>query len=448
MKLTECSLNLAFKHNKDMNLKALFLFVLVGCSMAGLTQKEDYYQEDYFRYRTHVYDSSIHSLDLHKAEIPLSMPLVDISDLKQKLVLSFDDFDDKVKDYQYTFIHCSALWEPSEIRKAEYIRGFENDYIENYRFSYNTIQPYIHYELRFPQEDMMPTLTGNYLIVVYPEGQPEKPALTARFKIFRKQVSISADIKQATRPQFMHTHHEVDFTIRPGDLYIANPSRNIKVIIQQNERQDNKIIDIKPLNVTQNKLEYNYEKENLFEGGNEFRHFDMKSFRYQSEEVRKINVFGDENHVYLYPDSPRRFKAYTFEQDINGKRLIKTTEYDDTDIEADYARVHFELPYKNPLIDGGIYILGELTNWELNEEARMSYNYRKKAYETELYLKQGYYNYMYAFLKNGEQEASLKRIENTFSEAENFYTIFVYYRHPGTLYDQLVGMEKFSSADN
>lgn len=430
-----------------MNLKWFFLTLMVISIQSTVAQQQDYYEEDYFRYNTHVYDTSIHSLDLHKVGFPLSMPLLNINDMENKLVLSFDDFEDKVKDFQYKFIHCSALWQPSEIRTSEYIRGFKNDYIEDYRFSYNTIQPFIHYEVKFPQEDMMPLLTGNYLLVVYPADQPEKPVLSARFKIFKKQVAISASVKQASVPQFMHTRQEVDFTINPRNLYIANPNRDLKVIVQQNERKDNKIIDIKPLNITQNALEYNYERKNLFEGGNEFRHFDIKSFKYQSKEVQKIDVFGEENHVYLYPDSPRRFKEYTFDEDINGKRLIKTTQYDDTDIEADYAWVHFTLPYKNPLIDGGIYVMGELTNWEFNERARMSYNYRKKAYETKLYLKQGYYNYMYAFLANGAQEATVKRIENTHSETENFYTIFVYYRHPGTLYDQLVGMEKYSSTD-
>lgn len=294
----------------------------------------------------------------------------------------------------------------------------------------------------------MPTVTGNYLIVVYPANQPDKPVLSARFKIFTKKVSISGNVKKATSPRYMHSMQEIDFTIRPREIRIPNPTRDLKVIIQQNERKDNKLIDIKPLNITQDSFEYDYEDINLFEGGNEFRHFDIKSFKYQSEQVMKIDVSGDRTHVYLYPDKPRRYKEHTYDEDINGKRLIKTTEYDDTDIEADYAWVHFKLPYENPLIDGGIYILGELTNWELNEKARMRYNFQEKVYEAKLYLKQGYYNYIYAFLKNGKDKASLKRIEGSHSDTENQYTIYVYYRPPGALYDKLIGMEGFSSAGN
>ncbi|MCF8231079.1 MAG: DUF5103 domain-containing protein [Bacteroidales bacterium] len=431
-----------------MNLKSFFFIITVALSLTSHAQQEDYYQKDYFRYETHVYDTSIHSLDIHKKGHPLSEPWVNINDLKQSLVMSFDIFKDRTQDLRYTFIHCSATWEPSDIRKTEYIRGFDEGYVEDYRFSYNTLQPFIHYKLIFPSDDMMPLLTGNYLLVVYPKGQSGKPLLSARFKIFKRQVAISATVKKATSPRFLHTKQEVDFSINTLNLNVANPERDLKVIVQQNERKDNKIVDIKPLNISQNTLEYNYEDINLFEGGNEFRHFDLKSFKYQSAQVQEIDRSGQKNQVYLYPDNIRRYKSYTYREDINGKRLIKTTEYEDSEIEADYAWVHFTLPFENPLANGGIYIMGELTKWEFNERSRMEYNYRTKAYEGKLYLKQGYYNYLYAYLQDGKKQATLKRIENSFSDTENNYTIYVYYRPPGKLHDKLIGLKTVSSTDN
>ena len=77
----------------------------------------------------------------------------------------------------------------------------------------------------------------------------------------------------------------------------------------------------------------------------------------------------------------------------------------------------------------------------------MSYNYHKKAYEKKLYLKQGYYNYLYAFLEDGSEKADIRLLENSFYETVNDYTIYVYYNRPGTLYDQLIGMKTFSSGE-
>ena len=54
----------------------------------------------------------------------------------------------------YTFIHCDSNWGKSEIIYSEYLNGFYENYIEEYYYSFNTIQQYIHYELTFPNENI------------------------------------------------------------------------------------------------------------------------------------------------------------------------------------------------------------------------------------------------------------------------------------------------------
>lgn len=424
--------------------RTITIFAILLAGMVSMAQQEDYYQEGYFRYSNHIYDTNIHSVQLHRAGEPMSRPVIDMGNRKKMLRLSFDDFRNNVTDYQYQFIHCDADWEPSELLTSDYLTGFDDDYIEEYEFSYNTRQPYIHYSLAFPQEDMMPVVSGNYLLKVYPDGQPGDVILTARFMIADEKVAITANVKQATAPTKMEEWQEVDFTINTKSFYVANPSKNLKVIVQQNYREDNKISGLKPRSIDGNILIYDYEDQNLFRGGNEFRYFDIQNFKYQSDQVRRIDIFNQVNKVILYPDKQRTFSPYVFYDDINGRRLIRTTEYENTAIEADYAEVHFLLPMDAPLVTGGIYIMGELTQWEFNKKSRMTYNYNSKAYESTLYLKQGYYNYMYAFLENGKEQANVRLLENSFSETSNQYTIYVYYRKPGTYQDQLIGMETFT----
>jgi hypothetical protein len=73
----------------------------------------------------------------------------------------------------------------------------------------------------------------------------------------------------------------------------------------------------------------------------------------------------------------------------------------------------------------------------------MTYNYEKKAYETTLFLKQGYYSYVYAFLPTDAKTADVAFFEGSHYQTQNYYYVFVYYRAPGTTYDQLVGMTLF-----
>ncbi len=426
-----------------------FLFFLISTWFLSevSAQQEDYYTEEYFRYSTHVYDTNIHSLQVHRRAAPLTDPVVTKNNLTKSLELSFDDFRDNTRDYRYTYIHCNAYWQPSDILVSDYLQGFDDDYIEEYEFSYNTRQPFIHYKLHFPQQDMLPVLSGNYLLKVYPAGSPDKPVLTARFMILDENVSIQTNIRQATAPTKMEEWHEVDFVINTKSFYMANPSRNMKVVVQQNGRHDNKITGIEPSEIQGNELIFDYEDKNLFRAGNEFRHFDIQNLKYQSSQVQRIDIFGKQNQVYLYPDKRRTFSSYVYNEDINGRRLIKTTEYDNTDTEADYARVHFVLPMENPVINGSIHLLGGLNYWELNNRSKMTYNYQKKAYEKSMYVKQGYYNYLCAYKEDGKPQANLRLIENSFYETENEYTVYVYYNHPGTSYDQLVGKKTVSSGE-
>ncbi|MGM0566458.1 MAG: DUF5103 domain-containing protein [Bacteroidota bacterium] len=426
-----------------------FLFILISAlfvtDISG--QQEDYYTEEYFRYSTHIYDTNIHSLQVHRRGAPLTDPVAEINNLTESLELSFDDFRDNTRDYRYTFIHCDAYWQPSDILVSDYLQGFDDDYVEEYEFSYNTKQPFIHYKLHFPQQDMLPVLSGNYLLKVYPAGSPDKPVLSARFYILDEKVSIQPNIRQATAPTKMDQWHEVDFVINAKDFYLANPSRNMKVIVQQNGRHDNKITGIQPSEIQGNEFIFDYEDQNLFRAGNEFRDFNIQNLKYQSDQVQRIDSFGEQNQVYLYPDTRRTFNPYVNNDDINGRRLIKTTEYDNTATEADYVRVHFTLPMENPVANGSIHILGGLNYWELNNRSKMTYNYEEKAYENSLYLKQGYYNYLYAYKEDGKSSANLRLIENSLYETENEYTIYVYYNHPGSSYDQFIGKKTVSSGE-
>ena len=77
--------------------------------------------------------------------------------------------------------------------------------------------------------------------------------------------------------------------------------------IKQNNREDNSINHLTPLFIKNNQLIYTYDEENNFWGNNEFRHFDIKSLRYQSERIQKIIFDSLENHVILFQDEKRNF---------------------------------------------------------------------------------------------------------------------------------------------
>ena len=81
----------------------------------------------------------------------------------------------------------------------------------------------------------------------------------------------------------------------------------------------------------------------------------------------------------------------------------------------------------------------------MNKYSKMNYNYKRFGYELKLYLKQGYYNYIYVLSNDNKRGGDETIVEGNHWDTENEYSIFVYHRKIGTYYDQLIGYKKFNS---
>lgn len=406
---------------------------------------EDYYSPGRLKYSDEVYDDNIKSVQLSTSEWVFGPPVV-FTGKDNQLLLSFDDLSDHVRDFHYTFILCDALWNPVDLPQMDYLEGFFEDRISTYTFSRNTLLDYIHYSLTLPGENMKPKTSGNYLLHVWcEEGGEQQTIITRRFFVADNKLGISMDVKMATDIEQRNYQHEVDFTINKSGTEIVDPYRNLTVIVQQNGRTDNMITDLKPKLVKGDELEYNYERENVFDACNEFRHFDAKSITYNTDRIASIQRKDNMVHVYLKTDYRRPFERYVSDDDINGRFLIKNDDDKDSDTESEYLWVHFFLAYDAPLTEGSVFLQGAFTQWGFGESYKMKYDYTAKGYTDSLLLKQGYYNYQYVYLVDGQSSADAAYIEGRHAEADNDYTVYVYYREPGDVKDQLIGIQIVNS---
>ena len=65
-----------------------------------------------------------------------------------------------------------------------------------------------------------------------------------------------------------------------------------------------------------------------------------------------------------------------------------------------------------PYMNGNIYVVGDLTQWRMDEQSRMEYNPDLHAYQLRLLLKQGYYAYQLLFVPVGESEGLTSTLES------------------------------------
>jgi hypothetical protein len=395
----------------------------------------------YYMDKSHL--KSIHTVLLHPLENELLEPIIHLSS-QEKLLLSFDDLDQTPKNLFYTLIHCDNQWQPSDLFKSEYLQGFDQDYIESPQSSYNTIQFYSHYRTTIPSQNMVPLYSGNYIIHVFDEDYPQEVILSKRMRIIDNKIKVNGSVKRATDLDQRNYQHEIDFSLNHSGLTINDPFNDIKVIISQNNRWDNAISGLQPNFVNNGQLIYDQEDFNLFDGGNEYRFFEIKSLRYLSERLANISFENDTNVVVLRTDTKRSFQTYSSVRDINGKKLIKVQEGTNSEIEADYALVNFSLPYDREITHGDLYVFGHISDYDFLPSHKMIFNQETKRYQSSIYLKQGYYNYEY-ILKKDDGESINRFIEGTHYETINDYFIYIYYRPLGTDYDQLLGYQKLSS---
>lgn len=411
----------------------------------GSSAHDFFENKNLFLYGDFDYKTNIGSVLFSPPNFELGIPLIRFN-TNEFLLLQFDDLDADYKNYHYTILHCDAYWQPTTLMDFEYIDGFTQDQITDHSPSINTIAPYTHYTLRFPNSNMRPRLSGNYLLIVFLDGDPGNIVFTRRFMIMEQLLPVSGTATLANLVAWRNTHQQVSFTIDMSPYPVSNPYQDLKIVIRQNGRWDNAIAGIAPRMIRGNQLVYDYEDQLLFHGANEFRRFDLRSLRYVTERIGEISTGPRHWDVFLLPDQRRTYRRYTTEMDINGRFQIETLDARNNEREADYAWVHFSLPMDAPVAGGSVHIMGELTQWHLSPENQMTYNYRLGQYEARLLLKQGYYNYWYVFWEDGMQTADVCFFEGCHSQTENEYSILVYHRPPGGLSDRLVGVAHFNTS--
>jgi len=374
----------------------------------------------------------------------LSYPSIPL-DGDQTLTFMFDGFGTQAITYFYQIIYCNADWSISDLFSDEYMDGFVENPVLDYHFSVNTTVPYVNYQVKLPNDDVRFKISGNYLLRVFDNQNKDQILLIKRFVVYESLVRIDAQVLRPLGTDIRDNSQEISLKVIHDELPIADPFSEVKVNINQNNRPDRVISNLKPVFIRNNELDYQLPGQNLFTGSNEFRLFDFSDKSRSGLNVNDVRYIDTIYHIQLRLDEARTAKKYFWEEDMNGKYLVNLSNSNYVNESADYAYVHCYLPMSDPFIDGSVYVLGGFCQWQLNKENKMTYNYDQKYYETVLLLKQGYYNYFYTKVDNYTGQPDELLLEGSHFQTENDYLIYVYHRGFGQKYDRLVGYQVINS---
>ena len=370
--------------------------------------------------------------------------IIDGSDEQNTLEISFDEMSHDIHQYSYRVLHCNMDWTESDISSYEFLDGFTTADVIDYEQSMNTQQAYTHYWFTFPNADMQLKASGNYVVQVYEDGDQEQVVAEVCFAVVEPIVGIEAKIRANTDIELNGRYQQLDIDVLTKALNMRD-AQDVKIVVRQNGRIDNQVVLEKPTYVEPNRLRYVNQKALIFEGGNEFRHFDTYSTYYAGYHVDMIDYVQGEYHALLDIDevrgtiskkAGRQGTPYLTEADANGQWLVNCEKTDYVDTDAEYMWVHFCLPVDQPLM-APVYVGGDLFDNDYSADNMMQYDANNKCYYLYAYQKQGGYNYMYYTLRDGA--VSMLPLEGSHWQTQNEYTVDVYYSPFGARYDRLVG---------
>ena len=365
---------------------------------------------------------------------------IDGSEPSNTLHISFDQMSYNVHFYSYTVVHMNAeRTQPSDLMSTEYLKGFTTQDITNYEHSLNTAREYTHYWFTFPNEDMQLTKSGNYRLMVYEDGDRDRKVLDVDFCVAEQSVAVTAQVRTTTDIEFNGRYQQMDFDLTSAVIDWKNPDE-IKVLVRQNNRTDNEVWVSRPTYVEPKRLRYINCKELIFEGGNNYHHFDAFSAYYAGTGIDRVFFEGGDYHVMLFADEIAK-GSYTHVFDSDGQFIVNAERTSSPDTEAEYMWVHWMLPMANPWLDGALYVGGDMFNNELQLPNRMQYDVEHQCYWLTALVKQGGYDYQYWFKGKGTQnKTTTQRVDGSYWQTDNHYNVYVYWRPFGARYDRLVAL--------
>lgn len=386
------------------------------------------------RYEDWVYDDKIKTVRLYPAtENPEGKMLPAVTFMNgNSLQLEFDDLQPDRANYYVKIIHCNYDWTQSRLHDLDFLQDYNEFNINDYAYSNNTHIPYVHYRFLIPEVK----LPGNYLLIVYRDGDKEDLIISNRFMVASNAVNMKYENNFGMNT-LKATNQQINFVLDYNGLDIPNPLETVHVVIRQNQRWDNAQMDIKPSFIREGNrtIEYRFfNNDNGFKAGNEFRFVDFGSLNFPGQNTGRLERDKKPYQLYVALDASRADQRYAQFRDMNGNYIVANYDTGNGETYGNYLNVIFTLQSTKPY-NSKIYVAGAFNHWIKSQANEMKFN--QGEYTGQMLLKQGFYNYGY-LTENAEES-----VEGNYYETENLYEIFVYNHSYYPEADLLVGYHSF-----
>jgi len=376
--------------------------------------------------KNRIYDPQVKSLQAVVNQNWLSPLTIMRLNSHDCLNIGFDELSHDYHRYIYHIERCEADWSKTEdVFESEWLEGFNDNVIDDYEHSINTTVAYTHYQFTIPNDRCRLTMSGNYKLRIADEDSGEE-ILIVEFMVTEQSANLSMEVTTNTDIDTNISHQQVSLALNYGSLTVTHPDEQLQTIILQNGREDNCRRNVKPNYVSNNGLEWRHNKALIFDGGNEYRKYEILDTSHPTMGIDYINWDGENFQVFPFISEPRL--NYLYDEDANGAFYIRNSDNIENDTSSDYVWVNYRL-ISPPVKNGKVIIDGQWTTEE-SEDYQMNYDASSHQYNGQILQKQGYYSYQYLWEQDNGQRVPLLS-EGNFYQTENSYQALVYFKGSG-----------------
>lgn len=376
-----------------------------------------------------IYSDNIKTLTSVVNNDWLSEPLL-VLGTNDVMRVGFDEMSHDYHRYVYRIEHCENDWSTSEdIFESDWLDGFNGLTIDNMQNSINTNVLYTHYSLEFPDTRCSVKMSGNYRMKICDEDNGGEVVAEVRFRVLEPLMAMSMTMTSNTDIDVNKSHQQISVKLDYGSVNITNPDDELMLVVTQNNREETARRGVR-YNFRNNRgLEWQHNKSLIFPGGNEYHKFEILDVSHPTMGID--NIFWDGSSYQVYPFACQPSGNYLYDEDANGAFFIRNSDNTEIDYTCEYVFVNYELhsPYIGPVSIDGMWT----TDADKSRYA-MEYDSATQTYSVRIMQKIGYYNYMFT-AENGQAA----KTEGSYSQTENSYQAYIYYKGTGARTWRLVG---------
>lgn len=430
-----------FKVNFYSNLLLVIslLYLGIGCAASNQNRDTNRTQSDqnlltsgFALQQQQVPPRDIQSVQLHPQNTPDKAPIISLN-TSQRLVLSFDYLDTQSRQFRIEISHRTQNWEQSSISASTYLDSFSYAYIQNAKASFTNNPSYRHVEYSFPNDQLRPAVSGNYLLEIY-DSNGGTLLFRMPFFVTEDEGQISTEIDRLFAKR--NDGRPVD---QPSSKYqypsfVEYPQFDLSMSFAQNQfwgrMHKADFLDT----ISPDELNGRLQINNSFVGNYEFKTLNLQNFEADGQQIveylpgqipPKVVLRRDIQRFGVTPSSFPLTNLGIPNDERSGK----------------YARVQFSLTTDSSVSPNtNIFVIGDFNNWIVNDFHQMEYDNKEKLWKGNALIKQGQYAYKYVTV-SGNNINDLALDQLFVSSAQEYFT-FIYYKDPDKNFDRLLKVDR------